>query len=449
MRLWWPVVLAFVLAPVTTARADGPYEGSWRPGPMRIEVGVDSWGADCPPQPRSTTTPGGGPVHVTQSGDHLTFPDGHTTRDCWSANPAVHRVSSTYSDATWRIVCRSPADDSRRETGTYTLRASTIDRIEFRDVTDYDWSLNESHCTARITTTQTFERVSAATPVVTPTTPVTVPDEPPAPACTPGAPARIAMRPASTTLAPGERACITARVVDANGCAVGGASPAFELRAPSGQSGELHGGCFTASPTAAGTFVVTARSGALSGETTIQVRVLDLSDLIARRTEAGGVAGEPTATTGSDARVAARTESARAGMPLWAVAASICGLVLVLVAVVGLLTRGRRRRAPRREEVPFGSPIAGGAPETIAAPPVATPSPVSEQASASDAMICPVCRRGYAADVAMCPKDREPLVPYATFVQRRVENAPAKICPKCGTSYAGNVKFCGKDGTTL
>ena len=42
-----------------------------------------------------------------------------------------------------------------------------------------------------------------------------------------------------------------------------------------------------------------------------------------------------------------------------------------------------------------------------------------------------------------------PLVPYATFVQRRAESAPSKVCPKCGTTYAGNVKFCGKDGTTL
>ena len=64
-------------------------------------------------------------------------------------------------------------------------------------------------------------------------------------------------------------------------------------------------------------------------------------------------------------------------------------------------------------------------------------------------MICPVCRRGYGVDVTMCPRDREPLVAYATFVQRRAESAPSKVCPKCGTSYAGNVKFCGKDGTTL
>jgi hypothetical protein len=454
MRLALPsalsVALAFALAPCA-ARADGPYEGDWRPGPMRIEVAIDSWGSDCPAQPHSSTTPGGGVVHVTQSGDDLSFPGGHTTHDCWSENPAVSRVSRTFSNGTWRIVCRTPPDDARSETGTYTLHATTADTIEFRDATTYDWTLNGSHCTARLTTTQTFERVSAAPPppssTVTPPPSTTVPT----PACTPGAPARVAIRPGSTDVPPGGRVCFTARVVDANGCAVpGGAAPSFELT--SGTGGEIHGSCFSAASSASGAFVVTARAGELSGTANVTVRVLDLSDLIARRTEAGGVTGsEETATSGSEARVAARADTPSGGMPGWAIGASIAGVLLVIVAVIGLLTRGRKK--PKKkvdDDSSFATAPTAVAP--VSSPMPAAPMPataVPEPAPSTEAKICPICRRGYAADVGVCPKDHEPLVPYAEFVQRKEQSAPQHTCPKCGTSYPAHVKFCGKDGSVL
>lgn len=451
MRLALPFALVVLVLVPCVARADGPYEGDWRPGPMRIDVAIDSWGSDCPAQPHSSSAPGGGVVHITQSGDDLSFPGGHTTHDCWSENPAVSRVSRTFSNGTWRIVCRTPPDDARSETGTYTLHATTADTIEFRDATTYDWTLNGSHCTARLTTTQTFERVSAAPPPTSAVTPPPPTSTVPTPACTPGAPARVAIRPGSPDVPPGGRVCFTARVVDADGCAVpGGAAPTFELT--SGTGGEIHGACFSAASSASGAFVVTARAGELSGAANVTVRVLDLSDLIARRTEAGGVTGsEETATSGSEARVAARAETQGGGMPTWAIGASIAGVLLVIVAVIGLLTRGRKK--PRKKSLDDESSFA---PAPVAAPmppaPMPAPAPAAvapEPAPSGEAKICPICRRGYPADVGVCPKDREPLVFYAEFVQRKEQNAPQHTCPKCGTSYPAHVKFCGKDGSVL
>jgi RNA polymerase subunit RPABC4/transcription elongation factor Spt4 len=66
-------------------------------------------------------------------------------------------------------------------------------------------------------------------------------------------------------------------------------------------------------------------------------------------------------------------------------------------------------------------------------------------------MICPSCRRGYAADVRTCPQDGDDLVPYAMFVARQKQAAPTsrKVCPKCGTTYDAETTFCGKDGSPL
>lgn len=460
-----------LLAFTSSARADGPYEGDWRRGAMSISVSVATWGADCGARPESTTVPARGTVHVTQEGDHLTFGGGRSTRSCWSDNPAVRRVSSTFSSGTWRVVCRSPSDDSRQETGTYTLRAVGSDTIEFRDVTEYDWALNDSRCRATSTTTQTFTRVSGgATPEPTPT-PSTEPE--PAPACVPGAAARIALRPASTDVEPGGRACFTARVVDASGCALR-TSAALSLRAPEGRAGALRGTCFEAASTGGeGEFTILASSGELRAEARVRVHTMDLSDLIARRAESGDVASDPgVATTDSAAGVAARTESSPASFPWWAAALAALGVLIVIASAVVLVARGRARaqklahreeqREERREEhhqehreeaasmVP--SPTVGGSNAdpvgpTVAAPPPAMPTAPIEQ-GAAQAMICPTCRRGYAANERTCKTDGTELVAYSAFVQKS-EAVAQSVCPKCGTRYTGTTRFCGKDGETL
>lgn len=462
----WAALVSIVLSvTASVARADGPYEGEWRRGPMTISVSVATWGSDCGARPESTTVPARGAVNVTQDGDHLTFGGGRTTRSCWSDNPAVRRVSSTFSSGTWRIVCRTPAEDSRQETGTYTLRATSNDVIEFRDVTEYDWQLNESHCRATSTTTQTFTR-SGGGAVAEPTpTPTTEPE--PSPACTAGAPARIALRPAATDVEPGGRVCFTARVVDAAGCAVRGAAPTLVLRAPAGRSGSLRGACFEAAATAAegeGEFAVVATHTPSGGselrtEARVRVHTMDLSDLIARRAESGDVATDPgVASSDTASGVAARAEGGPgAPTPWWALALAAVGLLLVVGTAATLASRRRARndrlaRAAARRPITEAPLAAAPAPAPIAEPaplpaPSAVPNPPSS-ASAASAMICPTCRRGYAAGDKLCPRDGTALVPYAEFAQKGAD-AETSVCPKCGKRYAGNRRFCGEDGTTL
>ncbi len=107
-------------------------------------------------------------------------------------------MSSTHASGNWRIVCRTPPEDSRGETGTYTIQALGSDQLSFRDVSAYDWQLNQSRCQATITTTQSFTRVSA--PAQQATTPTPEPER--RPACTPGDPARVVLRPSSADSEP-------------------------------------------------------------------------------------------------------------------------------------------------------------------------------------------------------------------------------------------------------
>ncbi len=411
---------------------------------MSIQVAVTSWGGDCGPRPQSTSAPGGGTFRISQDGDQLTFHlrQQRTTRGCWSENRAVRRVSSTHQGSTWRIVCRTPPEDSRGETGTYTIQAIGNDQLSFRDVSAYDWQLNESRCVATITTTQSFTRVSGGTATTTPEPP----GEEPRPACTPGAPARIVLRPATAQIAPDAEQCFTTRVVDAQGCAV--RSQRVDLSLASG-AGRLEGRCYTASA-ADGEATIRARAGELTSEARETVSSMDLSDLIARRSETGsvgsGVANEEDASADTAARVRAHSEES-IGL-LWPLVA--LGVALVLV-IGGAIALSRRRKPAKRSiaglpgvEIPEPELRRASTPPPPAPPsePPAQPAPEGPR----EDLICPACRRGYPPGTAQCAADGTALVPYSEFKSARGRE---HVCPTCGERYPETVRFCGKDGSTL
>ncbi len=505
------LALAMLLSS-SAALADGPWEGPWREGATRIDVQITSWGGDCGRRPESTSGAGGGTVQITQEGDHLVFHGRRTTRTnaCWSENRAVRRVSSTFQSGTWTTTCRTPQEDSRGETGTYTLRAQGDSRLDFRDVSAYDWQLNASRCQATITTTQSFTRVGGVTP--TPPTPPTPTPPTPQPTCTAGAPARLSLRPSQTTVEPGGRICLSARVVDAAGCQVRNASVSWELRRAASLVGDLRDGCFKAGDTAAeaeGTFTIVATSGSLRDEARVDVRTVDLSDLIARRGEGLGGGAPVTSSNAraegsSSARVAASDVRAprRTAAWIWPLAIGVPLLLLLLLLVIVIVVRrGRARRALLDEDSMDRRPArprAGGAAQLHAgAPPPPPPDAASSRRPVASAgggpsvpracptchnefegvefcpqdgagllppgttapgpaqgHICPTCRRGYPPDAKFCPHDADELIPYSMFAARHRaavtgEGERTKICPHCGDRYARDIAFCGKDGTEL
>jgi hypothetical protein len=453
------VALAWLAA--GSARADGPYEGQWREGPMSVRVQVESWGGDCGPQPRSTTAAGGGTFRISQSGDHLTFHlrRPRTTRSCWSENRAVRRVSSTHQAGTWRIVCRTPPADSRAEAGTYTIRAIGDDRLQFRDESRYDWQLNESSCRARIVTTLTFTRVSGGERPSEPPT-----SEPSRPArCTPGDPARVVLRPTAAEIEPGGEQCFTARVVDEGGCTVRRAT----LAVADGDPGRIDGRCYRADG-AEGEARVVASAGQLRAEARVSIHPMDLSDLIARRTETGSVgsgAPEEDARAETAARVSAR-EADEGPSLLWPALALAAALLLVGGALVLLRRRSGGPAEPRKKGIGGLPGIDVPEPEPAetrpAEPPPAEPQPGAPGGAAEagdeppaeatgEDRICPTCRRGYPPGTARCPHDDTELMSYRDFAAGKGPGGAARenVCPVCGARFPATVKFCGKDGATL
>lgn len=146
-----------------------------------------------------------------------------------------------------------------------------------------------------------------------------------------------------------------------------------------------------------------------------------------------------------------------------AVAALSAALIVVLVAP---RLRGARPRDPDHSErvtAPTTEPgdavprPRSGAP---ASDPVSTRSGPGAPASAAPPppplvhMMCPTCRRQFAAGVRYCPFDARVLT--ADLHQPVRPSPPAssaanagKICPSCARRYEAIALVCGRDGTAL
>jgi hypothetical protein len=399
-------------APPSTSMA-----GTWQAGATSMDVAVQSWGKDCGPRPQSTRSAGGGTVRITQQGRVITIHgsdrDLHSDR-CFSPNPAMRKVSSSATNDQWVTRCKTPDDDPRKETGTYTLRALTPDKLQYQDVSHFDWKLNESTCVATITTSQTLSRVTSATRAEpSPSTATKAPQaDAPAP-CTPGAPAKLVLRPRRADLELGQRLCFQARLLDARDCAIEGLEPSWSLEHGPAIKARLERGCFRAGERSAeseGSFKVIATAAGLRAEAPVEVSAATLPALLAKRLETGAVQGDidpeaeaeqtaaPAARVSSTSRVAAQAvvdqEPRRQRL--------LIGLAAVLAAAAaGVLLLRARPRTRRRS----GS-RASAEPSLAEPPPRASPDPPRARIRR-----CPTCGASYPEESAFCGADGSALAP--------------------------------------
>jgi hypothetical protein len=465
-----------LLLPHCIAWAQISFQGNWSAGPTAIKVSIQSWGPDCGRKPTSEVIPSAGEIKITQSGYHLSIDtrDGVIRTDgCWTKNPAVRRVSSSYLEGEWTINCRTSTDDPKEEFGEYSLRAQGTDRLDYKEVNRYNWKLNDSNCVATVITTQTLTRVQkGATATTLKATsskkapalavPVEVKTEP-AGKCVPGAPSTLIVRPQRVTIAPGQRVCLRAALLDAKRCDVPNPSVEWSLRHLKTLHGQLEGGCFRAADSAAeseGEYRVVASSGTLSAQAQITVRAADLSDLIARQIEGGGIHGSAEAnqnsadpqTLGKLATSAVRISEKNSQLQIL-VGASI--LILSLSAILLVLIT-RRRRAERNLAIPLAETTGQGLTRVarVWPPKKAQESPTQGEAHvmSGSKWICPTCRRAYPAEEKRCPHDYTLLVPYDEFAKaHKAQQAtgPRKRCPKCGATFSDTTAFCPQDGIVL
>lgn len=438
-------VALWMLASVGVAQDD--LTGAYRPSSRRVDVQVVTWGEDCGPRPKSEVIPETGNVEVRAQGAQLAlkFPDRTlTTNGCWSPNPNLKLLSTTSGNGRYEAICKTPANDPKRETGKYTVVASDGGVLQLSEESAYDWQLKTSHCVAKVKSAQTLTSTSAKAPASAGAA---------QPACIPSAPARLKLRPSEASIAPGERVCFTVRATDAHNCPVPLEEGAVELSLtrPSGAQGSLSSGCFRAARNAAqaeGVFKVVASGFGARAEATVVVSALDLSDITARRGPPSstalpnGVRGEESVLESSVRAVATGSHGT-----LWlGVGIALLGGALSLAAIVALRLARRQLAAAEAEslrEDRAGQSTHPSAPARTRFDPKA--SPQAPTLPEGPQRICPRCRRGYLPFTERCESDGEALLDYDAFVKQSAAKA-AEHCPECGHPLGAEAVFCGHCG---
>ncbi|MBN1772934.1 MAG: zinc ribbon domain-containing protein [Deltaproteobacteria bacterium] len=485
-RAGWLAAVGVVLA-VATAEGQS-FEGTWTEVERSMTVTVESWGGDCPTAPQSSSSRPNSAVAVTQEGDQLVFPRGRRSDRCWSDNPAMRRTRFSKSGSRWTVECQTPDDDARREHGTYVLTA-TETRIQIDITSDYDWTLRESNCQARIVERRVLTRAAPAatdagvqdagtTEAAAPDARDgafyridaglrTLPDAQAAPRrCEhPGAPARLRVR-AVQSVQPGGRAPLSVHQVDAQGCDLGAVQARFELLGDAkgcriGSDGMFHA-CEAVAQCDGETVRIRATVGGLSA--TAEVRIsARLEDGLGTVTpvwidepvdESGGpvggaqvaaslqaqipdAAGGPGAAGGvavgeASARPvggSASEEESDDSWVLWLVVGG--GVAIVLAVAIYLVAAGRRRRrSPADAEIDDLAVVraSGG----LVAPPAGEPA---GRAPPGPTVPAPVLPEPQSAPVAAAPVVAAPA-------------APVWHCAACRRQYVA-AGFCVDDGLSL
>lgn len=462
------------LAAVSTAYAqDDALSGLYRPSSTSVTATVATWGEDCGPRPQSHTLPAPANVTVQQSEGQLALKfSGYVLRTnaCWSPNPAVKRTNHSASATQWASECATPQGDPKRETARYIVHLKSPTTLELVNESEYLWQLKNSMCTAKVRSVQQLQRMDATT--------ASSQASAESASCTFGGTVdRIKLRPAEATLEPGERICFGVRAFDAAGCSrdLKASEVGWALEKAESLRATLSGGCFRAAESAAeaeGTFRVTASHTGKRDQASVKVSITDLSDITA-----GRIPGAQSLQSGEEG---AQGGLASAGVKAlgietdspWAVL--LGGAALLLLAAITawwFLARNTIQPVPAtRERMPLSQrPVEAlsikapnedrsVSPEPLqvsldrAPAPFESPVPAHMPASASvppvapqEAMICPVCRRGYAASATRCDADGALLLTYTAFVQQSTPRATT-ACAGCGQMLAASATFCGQCG---
>lgn len=480
--------------------------GRWRAGTTTMDVRVESWGADCGPRPQSSRASGGGTVRVTLEGPELLIHgQGRQVRTdaCWSRNPAMRRSSSRFLAGKWTTHCRTPSSDPRAESGTYSITRVSDNELRYVDISQYDWKLKESACTATITTVQTLHRHKPRQAAVASTDetqraastenpgdqapPAWEPNlriEPDQQAaervshnsrsgCTPGKPARISMNPTEAELELGQEMCVLTRVVDAKGCPLPTDVVEYHLEHSRALRAELNKNCFRASERAAegeGEYVLIARAGEVEARTRFLVAATDLSSLIAKRLEVGAVTGfddlhassaTPTPPPPATRISAHEAATAKPRRPSYAIMLALAGGLAVLFGIGLVLWRQRQSvtgdpeitnapSAPEPSAEHSGQPASSALDKPPALRNQEEAYAATHAGGAAATWICPNCRHGFAPEHEHCPNcapAMHRLLPYAEFTERHRQQEGLKRCAECGQELPGSSNFCGNCGS--
>ena len=180
--------LLVVLLVARGARADSPFDGKWKQGPLHEEYTVQQWLPGCGPAPVTGNTGGGEIVSIREEGDELSIIGGgrvFKSNQCYDQLPTLARDahSRDANGRTWRTRCSTPASDPRCALMQTLVSAQTDTHIDVLETGRYEISLNEGRCIADVKRSRTYDLVSKDG---VPTTPPSAAPPPPPPPPPPG-----------------------------------------------------------------------------------------------------------------------------------------------------------------------------------------------------------------------------------------------------------------------
>ncbi len=503
-------VLVVTVAAPPPARADLQVDGRWRQGALREDFTVQQWLPNgCGPTPQTGTSGGGEIIAIRMEGDELAFVGGgrvFRSNQCYDQMPTLAREthSRDANGKTWRTRCTTPPNDPRKAILNTLVVATSDTHIDMVETGRYEIVLETGRCVADVKRTRSFDLVPADKAPAASAAPPPVKEPPPKPepkpaACeSPGEPTRLEVRPSKKLMRTGEVFQFRGLVLDDKGCAT--RTPTtwkLAAKAPPGVTVDARGNVTVGKDVPEGAFEIVVAAGDKDTRVTVEVTsparyddLLKSSGLNASgENDAASVVTIASSSIGAgEGRVEDNAKRRR-----W-IFIGIVGTVLVLLGIIGIVLRGRSRRAAtieretaQRHEAEVADVLerrriqkeqyttqkraheesleaaarAKSAAAAAAIAAAAAAKAASEPASGSmgAGMMCPTCGRDYPAPTTFCSNDGAALVPASKApggmsypVSGAIASSAAKrgkICPTCGDRSDGGSDYCGKDGTQL
>ncbi len=477
-RLASAILLLALLVVARAARADSPYDGKWKQGPLKENFSVVQWLAGCGPAPVTGSTGGGEMVTIHKEGDELSFIGGgrvYKSNQCYDPMPTLSRESHSRdpSGKQWRTRCTTPPGDPRRATMNTLVAVTTPTHIDMLETGRYEITLAQGKCIADVKRSRGYDLVQADTPVATTPPPVATPTQtavapPKGVDCSqPGDPASLAVRPSRKLLKTGESFAFRATVVDAKGCAT--RTPVTWSSGDTSRKVTVddHGNVTVAADAPEGTVDVTATAAGKSAKVSVEVSSpAHYDDLLAQSglNAAGESDSASTVVIASGSIGGGSAESHDGSMRRRLTFIAIVAVASALLALLAFFGWRRSKKAAAlardaeerhqerlrdyedrkrmREEEHAAQTRAHE--ESVKRAEAIKAQRAAARSGDPNAMECPSCRREYPAGSQFCPHDG------SNLIHRAKAGAPlGNVCPVCRRGYDSATKTCPADGEEL
>ena len=473
-----PLVLILLFAAPAASHA-ASLKGEWRAAEFKEMNSAESWKPICGNRPpRHKRLPTG--LHKIKMFNNEFNVFRGTTRvlssyKCNSSNTKVKLIQHQAKGKSFSTTCGSSRSDDIYEVGTYTFKLIHQDRIEYSEQTMILRTEEGVECTHRRQVKAVFVRAGSIEESLVVGLAGDKPggdgggETPAKPACPPPETQRpitkLSLAPSEQTLAPGQRACFSAKAMDAAGCTVN-AAPKFALaKMPDGVTASVDAkGCVSIAdaPGLGGKFNVVAAVGPQQGKAEVLIGIPT-----PRKVRKGGGKTPGTTAGSGDVEISVgileptgevdaawlnkhneemrkyRERMAEAAETNYVMFAIFLGMLLLGVVALVFVVLGHGKASAAEEVILYVDHVPGS---------------VSKSASATKAepklvlKKCPKCGKSFQSNARFCPFDRGELVePGKDSAAAKAAAAGGSLrrCPKCGRAFESKGKFCPFDRTKL